>query len=36
MAINQLIKGAVNCQLDRPRFGYIAPHGKSALSSASL
>lgn len=25
MAINHLIKGALTCQLDRPRFGYIAP-----------
>jgi hypothetical protein len=25
MAINQLVKGAVECKLERPRFGYIAP-----------
>jgi hypothetical protein len=34
MAINQLIKGAVNCQLDRPRFGYIAPTFKQAKAVA--
>lgn len=25
MAVNHLIKGALTCQLDRPRFGYVAP-----------
>jgi phage terminase large subunit len=34
MAINQLIKGAVNCALDRPRFGYIAPTFKQAKAVA--
>lgn len=34
MAINQLIKGAVECKLERPRFGYIAPTFKQAKAVA--
>lgn len=34
MAINQLIKGATECQLERPRFGYIAPTFKQAKAVA--
>lgn len=34
MAVNQLIKGATECQLERPRFGYIAPTYKQAKAVA--
>lgn len=34
MAINHLIMGAAQCQLDRPRFGYVAPTLKQAKSVA--
>lgn len=34
MAVNQLIKGAVECKLERPRFGYIAPTYKQAKAVA--
>lgn len=34
LAINQLIKGALTCERDRPRFGYIAPTLKQAKSVA--
>jgi hypothetical protein len=34
LAINQLIKGAVTCERDRPRFGYIAPTLRQAKSVA--
>jgi hypothetical protein len=34
LAINQLIKGAATCSLERPRFGYIAPTLKQAKAVA--
>lgn len=34
MAVNQLIKGATECKLERPRFGYIAPTYKQAKAVA--
>lgn len=34
MAINHLVKGAVECKLERPRFGYIAPTFKQAKAVA--
>jgi phage terminase large subunit len=34
MAVNQLIKGATECKLERPRFGYIAPTFKQAKAVA--
>lgn len=34
MAVNHLIKGAITCELERPRFGYIAPTFKQAKSVA--
>jgi hypothetical protein len=34
LAVNQLLKGALTCQKDRPRFGYIAPTFRQAKSIA--
>lgn len=34
LAINQLVKGAVTCTKDRPRFGYVAPTLKQAKAVA--
>jgi hypothetical protein len=34
MAVNHLIKGAIECKLERPRFGYIAPTFKQAKAVA--
>ena len=34
LAINQLIKGAITCTLDRPRFAYLAPTLKQAKAVA--
>jgi len=34
LAINELIKGALTCELERPRFAYIAPFHKQAKQIA--
>lgn len=34
LAVNQLIRGALTCKLERPRFGYIAPTYTQGKSSA--